>query len=116
VKLVVQPDKSVTDAWLSDGLDLQHIRIAAVDKKGREVATAQAEVTFSVEGPADIVGVINGDITSNELTVGNVRSLYNGSCNVILRSHPTSGKVVLKASAPGLKPVTLELASRPSFR
>ena len=116
VKLVAQPDKSVTDAWLSDGLDLQHIRIAAVDKKGREVATAQAEVTFSVEGPADIVGVINGDITSNELTVGNVRSLYNGSCNVILRSHPTSGKVVLKASAPGLKPVTLELASRPSFR
>ena len=108
VRLVAQPDKPQS-SWQADGLDLQHIRIAAVDKKGREVHTAQAEVTFSLEGPADIVGVINGDITSNELTVGSTRSLYNGSCNVILRSHTSDGKVILKAAAPGLKPVTLEL-------
>ena len=118
VKLVAQPDKPLTYhlspftdkmIWNADGMHLQHIRIAAVDKKGREVHTAQAEVTFSLEGPADIIGVINGDITSNELTVGSTRSLYNGSCNVILRSHTSGGKVILKAAAPGLKPVTLEL-------
>ena len=107
VKLVAQSDNS---EWRSDGLDLQHVRIAAVDKKGREVPTAQGLVTFSVEGPADIVGVINGDITSPELTVGNTRSLYNGSCSVILRSQTVSGKVTLKASAPGLKPVSIDFS------
>ena len=107
MKLVAQSDNS---EWRSDGLDLQHVRIAAVDKKGREVPTAQGLVTFSVEGPADIVGVINGDITSPELTVGNTRSLYNGSCSVILRSQTVSGKVTLKASAPGLKPVSIDFS------
>ena len=107
VKLVAQPDK--TPGWLADGTDLQHVRIATVDKKGREVPTAQGEVTFKVEGPADIVGVVNGDINSNEMMVGNSRSLYNGSCTVILRSRRQSGTVVLTASMPNVKPVQLTM-------
>ena len=95
--------------WNADGMDLQHVRIVAVDKKGRRVPMAQQEVTFSVDGPAEIVGVINGDINSNEMTVGNKRSLYNGVCTVILRSKQEPGKVTLKASADKLKPVSVTL-------
>lgn len=68
-------------------------------------------VTFSVEGPAQLVGVVNGDINSDELTVGNQRSLYNGTCTAILRSAPQTGIVTLTASAPGLKPVKLQMRS-----
>ena len=100
-------------AWTADGQDLQHVRIMAVDKKGRQVQTALGEVTFSVEGPADIVGVINGDINSDELTVGNKRSLYNGTCTVILRSRQQSGPVILKATAPHMKEVTLKMQTNP---
>lgn len=100
-------------AWMADGQDLQHVRIMAVDKKDRQVQTALGEVTFSVEGPADIVGVINGDINSDELTVGNKRSLYNGTCSVILRSHQQPGTVMLKATAPGMKDVTLKMQTLP---
>lgn len=89
--------------WKADGIDLQHIRIVAADKKGRRVQTAQGEVCFKVEGPARIVGVINGDMTSNELTVGNQRALYNGTCTVILRSEKQAGKVTLTASCDGMK-------------
>jgi beta-galactosidase len=89
--------------WRADGQDLQHVRITAVDKKGRPVATAYQEVTFSVEGPATIVGVVNGDINSDELTVGNKRSLFNGNCTVILRSTREAGPVTLTATANGLK-------------
>ncbi|MDO4934306.1 MAG: glycoside hydrolase family 2 TIM barrel-domain containing protein, partial [Prevotella sp.] len=62
-------------AWRADGQDLQHIRVSAVDKKGRRVQGEHGLLTFSVDGPAEIVGVINGDITSEELTVGNTRRL-----------------------------------------
>ena len=96
-------------AWRADGTDLQHVSIAALDRKGRLVQTTDQEVTFSVTGEAEIVGVINGDITSDELTVGSQRRLYNGTCAVILRATRHAGPVVLTATAPGMKPVTLRM-------
>jgi beta-galactosidase len=98
--------------WQADGLDLQHVRLVAVDKKGRRVQTAQGEVSFSVEGDARIVGVINGNINSDEMTVGNVRQLYNGSCTVILRAGRTPGKVTLTAAVPGMKIATVKLMTK----
>ena len=104
--------KPVADAWRADGEDLLHVRIVAVDKKGRQVKTETGEVTFKVEGEAEIVGVINGDINSDELTVGTKRSLYNGTCTVILRATRQAGPVTLTATAPNLKPVTLKLQTK----
>ena len=102
VALMAEPDNT---AWKADGTDLQHIRITAVDKKGRQVKTTNNEITFSVDGGAEIVGVINGDITSDELTVGNSRRLYNGTATVILRSTRNPGKVTLTATTDKLKKV-----------
>lgn len=87
--------------WKADGTDLQHVRLAAVDGSGRQVRTEISPVEFAVEGPAEIVGVINGDMTSPEMTTGNVRSLYNGTVTVILRSTPEAGNVTLTAKPEG---------------
>lgn len=89
--------------WKADGMDLQHVRVVAVDKKGRRVQGAKNLLKFTVKGPAEIVGVINGNITSDELTVGNTRSLFNGTATVILRSTKEAGKVVLTTTTDGLK-------------
>lgn len=102
VKLSLEYDNA---NWIADGQDLQHIRICAVDKKGRRVQGAQNELTFSVDGPADIVGVINGDMTSDELSVGNKRRLYKGAATVILRSKRDAGKVTLTVTTDNLKQV-----------
>ena len=107
VRLKAEADNS---KWQADGMDLQHVQIVAVDKKGRRVQTAQGEVTFMVEGPAEIVGVVNGDINSDEMLVGNKRSLFNGTCTVILRSkRGEKGVVTVTASAPGMKSVKITL-------
>lgn len=99
-RLTATPDNS---AWKADGMDLQHVRIAAVDSKGLTDKKASGLLTFKVDGPADIVGVINGDMRSDELSVGNTRSLFNGAATVILRSRKdTPGKVTLTVSTPGL--------------
>ena len=105
VRLTAEPD--ITSAAAE--AQLIHVRIVAVDKKGRRVQTASDEVTFSVDGSAEIVGVINGDINSEELTVGNKRRLFNGTCTAILRPAPQSGAVTLTATAPGMKPVKVKL-------
>lgn len=106
VRLTAEPDNP---QWKADGMDLQHVRIVAVDKKGRRVQTTDQPVSFGVEGGAQIVGVINGDIDSEELTVGARRRLYNGTCTVILRAQRQAGPVRLTATAPGMKPVELNL-------
>lgn len=90
--------------WKADGIDLLHVDVAAIDSDGRTDHRAVMPVRFEVSGPADIVGVINGDISSGELTVGDTRSLYNGECSIILRSRRESGLVTLRAIAEGLSP------------
>lgn len=91
------------EKWMADGQDLQHIRVTAVDKKGRRVPSAQAELTFSVEGDAGIVAVDNGDLSSDEMMTGNRRRLYNGSALVILRAGRKAGRVVLTVNADNFK-------------
>lgn len=108
VALAAEADNA---GWKADGNDLQHIRVVATDKKGRRVQTAGGKVSFAVEGPATIVGVINGNMLSDELSVGDSRELYNGTCTVILRSGRTPGKVTLTATCDGMKKAKLTTAT-----
>ncbi|MDE7115247.1 MAG: DUF4982 domain-containing protein, partial [Muribaculaceae bacterium] len=107
VRLALEPDNIV---WNGDGIDLQHIRVTAVDKNGRRDYGATHNIRFEVEGPAEIAGVINGDLTSDELTTGNERRLHDGTAVVILRSTSSPGEVRLKAIPEhSLPPVKLSL-------
>jgi len=109
VALKLEPD-SIN--WKADGMDLQHIRVYAVDSKGRRVFDANQNLTFEVEGNARIVAVDNGDLTSEELHVGNQRRLFQGSALVILRSDQQPGQVILKVSTSGLKTVKVKLMTK----
>ena len=93
--------------WKADGTDLIHVRISARDSKDRQVPDDSTPLKFHVDGPAEIAGVINGDITSEELTTGNSRRLFNGTATVILRSKREAGNVKLTVTPQGaMKPVT----------
>lgn len=102
--------------WKADGMDLQHIRIEAVDKEGRRVPGASDKLTFAVEGAAEIVGVINGDMMSDELMTGNTRSLYQGRAVVILRSQQIPGQVNLTIAQDDGKEYKLNLLISPCLR
>lgn len=95
--------------WKADGQDLQHVRFEAVDARGRRVQTCMERVAFSVQGPARIVAVTNGDICSDEPSVADSCTLYRGTCTVILRSEQSPGTVTLTATSPHLKGATLKL-------
>ena len=109
VKLIVEPDNS---QWKADGMDLQHVRVTAVDSKGRKVLTCNDEITFEATGDAKIVAVTNGDITSDELNVTNHRQLWQGSAMVILRAGTVPSKVTLKTNAATQKSVITKLETK----
>lgn len=109
VMLRLEPDNT---RWTADGMDLQHVSITAVDTEGRTMPDADTELSFAVSGPASIVGVINGDTNSDELTVGNEHRLFNGKATVILRSERSSGMVTLTVTGGDYKPTSLSLPLR----
>ena len=118
--------KLVPDAenWHADGKDLMHVRIYAVDKKGRRVlnvkdAKAFDKLTFTVKGDANIVAVDNGNISSNELHIGKTqlektiqRNLFQGSALVILRAGDKPGKIELSVAGEKMKAKKLVLNTK----
>ena len=118
--------KFVPDAenWHADGKDLMHVRIYAVDKKGRRVlnvkdAKAFDKLTFTVKGDANIVAVDNGNIASDELHIGKnqlektiQRNLFQGSALVILRAGDKPGKIELSVAGEKMKAKKLVLNTK----
>ena len=118
--------KLVPDAenWQADGKDLMHVRVYAVDKKGRRVlnvkdAKAFDKLTFTVKGDANIVAVDNGNITSDELHIGKTqlektiqRNLFQGSALVILRAGDKPGKIELSVAGEKMKAKKLVLNTK----
>ena len=118
--------KLVPDAenWHADGKDLMHVRVYAVDKKGRRVlnvkdAKAFDKLTFTVKGDANIVAVDNGNIASDELHIGKTqleksiqRHLFQGSALVILRAGDKPGKIELSVEGEKMKAKKLVLNTK----
>ena len=93
-------------SWQADGSDLIHLRVEALDSKGRRVPGVNSLVQFQLTGDARIVGVSNGDMSSDDLHTASQVHLHNGSALVILRAGTKPSKVTLTATAEGLKPAT----------
>ena len=121
VALKLVPD---VETWHADGKDLMHVRISAVDKKGRRVlnmkdAKAFDKLTFTVKGDANIVAVDNGNIASDELHIGKTqlektiqRNLFQGSALVILRAGNKPGKIELSVAGEKMKAKKLVLNTK----
>ena len=121
VALKLVPD---VETWHADGKDLMHVRIYAVDKKGRRVlnmkdAKAFDKLTFTVKGDANIVAVDNGNIASDELHIGKTqlektiqRNLFQGSALVILRAGNKPGKIELSVAGETMKARKLVLNTK----
>lgn len=121
VALKLVPD---IETWHADGKDLMHVRIYAVDKKGRRVlnvkdAKAFDKFTFTVKGDANIVAVDNGNIASDELHIGKTqleksiqRHLFQGSALVILRAGDKPGKIELSVAGEKMKAKKLVLNTK----
>ena len=121
VALKLVPD---VETWHADGKDLMHVRIYAVDKKGRRVlnmkdAKAFDKLTFTVKGDANIVAVDNGNIASDELHIGKTqlektiqRNLFHGSAHVILRAGNKPGKIELSVAGEKMKARKLVLNTK----
>ena len=119
LKIVIEGKSPLTtfnakaDAWKADGMDLQYIKVFAIDSKGRIVRNATNEVSIKVSGEASLVAMDNGDHYTSDLFYGiSTKAMQSGFMQAILRSTQHAGKVTIEATSPTLKGAKVTMTTR----
>lgn len=104
--------------FVADGMDLMLVDVEIVDKAGNRVPTAFNAIDFKLDGAA----VWKGGIAQEETAADKKKStnyvlatrlpVEGGINRVLIRSTNKAGKVMLTASAEGLKPATITTDSK----
>lgn len=101
--------ESGSSSLTADRYDVAHVVARLVDRAGRPVRHDEREIRFSVDGPAQNIGVDNGSTTiSGDLQSDRCRT-NRGRCLLVVRAGDRAGAVTVEASAEGLEPGRLEL-------
>jgi beta-galactosidase len=95
----------------SDGQDLSYITVELSDKDGIINPKAENEVSFEISGPGSVAGVGNANPSSIESFQLPKRTAWQGKCMIIIKSHTTPGKIIVKATSPGLQTAISEIES-----
>ncbi|GAB5552773.1 MAG: beta-galactosidase GalB [Saprospiraceae bacterium] len=99
-KIEILTDKKTI---MADGESCAHLEVNVLDADGNFVPYASNLISFEITGPAQNIGVENGDPLDLASTKLNERKAFNGKCLMILQSKQTAGEVKVKVSSPGLE-------------
>ena len=108
VSIVAVPDKMEMNA---DGRDLIFIEITVEDEMGIPVANARNRIKITVNGPARLVGLDNGDSTDFESYKSDNRRMFSGKLLAIIQSTLDSGTITVSCESDGLSEKMLVLES-----
>lgn len=89
-------------------LDCAVLRAEIVDAQGRTAPLANNLIRFAIAGPAEVIGVGNGDPNCHEPDKASQRSAYNGLACAIVQTRG-KGAITVTASADGLKAGTVKV-------
>lgn len=108
-KLALSVDR---ESLFANGKDLAFISADVQDSNGVLVPAANQSITFSVSGPAELIGVDNGDPTDTTSYKASTRKAFNGKALAIVRATRSAGRVELKATATGLTSGSVNVTAR----
>ena len=93
----------------ADGRDVAMIAASLVDARGTLVPKGDLPVRFEIVGPGQVIGVGNGDPTSDEPDRASQRHAFNGLAQALVQSSGGAGPIRVTATAEGLRPGSLAL-------
>jgi beta-galactosidase len=120
--IVLVPDQMMLHP---DGKDLAHVEVRITDDKGVVVPRATNSIHFSIEGPARIIGIDNGDMSDQSKPTALDRECRDGRLLLLVQADRDTGgriakavdrvlgpDIVIKAEAAGLNPQSLKIRVR----
>jgi beta-galactosidase len=93
--------------------DLAHVLVEVLDQHGSVVPDAVTQVSFNIRGAGQLLGVGNGNPHNIDSFQRPRRYTWHGQALAILRPAERPGILRLTASAPGLRPDSINLSVRP---
>jgi hypothetical protein len=110
VRIELSPDlKTLKNA----GRQVSTIEVHVVDRDGNRIPNAAQTVTFEVAGAGRLIAAGNADLTDGTPATGSQTKLYQGNAVAVVRSAAGSGKITIRATAPGLTAGVAELVVEP---
>jgi beta-galactosidase len=100
-----------TQELTADGLDIAHIEIQVTDPSGLPVYLADHEITLSLEGPGEILGLENSSVQDLQPYSSKTRRAYHGKLLAYIRSTTLAGPIVVKAHSLSLAPASIVISS-----
>jgi beta-galactosidase len=96
----------------ADGADIAYITCSVHDAAGTIVPTASNLVTFTVDGPGEVIGVDNGCPIDHQSLDGDQMHAFNGLCLAVIKSTGTAGTIKVVAASSGLKSAAIALRAK----
>lgn len=97
---------------LANGTDVAVIEINVVDKNGIPVNDNQQEISVSIDGPATLIGLDNGDQRNHDQYKTSTRKTFNGRLLATVQATDKAGKVVVRFSGTGLQTGVVEINTK----
>ncbi|RPD51952.1 DUF4982 domain-containing protein [Paracnuella aquatica] len=109
-QLQLNADRTIIDA---DGKDLSFITVKMTDNVGLVVPDAAHPISFTIEGPGEIVATDNGDPADLVAFPSTTRKAFSGLALVIVRGNKgDKGKLKITAQSPGLVPAQIVVQTK----
>ncbi len=97
----------------NDGKDLAFIRAEIMDTYGQLAPTASNALTFTVDGPGEVVATDNGDPTNMVPFTSTTRQAFNGKGMAIIRANENSeGSITVSVSGEGLQTASIKISAK----
>jgi beta-galactosidase len=93
--------------------DVVRLEVDIVDSAGTLVPQADNKVTFTVNGPARLIGVENGDVLDLTPNKAHQRKAFRGKCLGLIQATGQAGDIRVIARSKGLTPDTVHVKSQP---
>lgn len=108
-KIILSTDQSsITNDWN----DVAFVYATVVDANGVPCANAENKIKFTINGTGVIEAVDNGNNSSHDMYKASEYLAYRGKCLAIIKGTNNAGKIIVKASSPGLTEGMVTLTSK----
>ncbi len=107
-KIVMKPSHNSMSA---DGQDLIFVNVEIQDANGVIEPNAENRINFAIQGEGTILATSSANLQDCEPYINTDRKAWKGQAFAVIKSAKKAGKIVLKATSPGLKSAAITVKS-----
>lgn len=96
----------------ADERDVVHVKIEVVDGNGNIVPNANEPIQVTVQGPASLIGLDNGNPMDHVSMKSNQRKTFNGLALAVIQAAKTMGTIHVEVNSSTIKGASVDITAQ----